>query len=127
MQKKLKEDQKAILQQLDSLIEEELQEDSYEMPREIQFHPIIANPLLKQNLLGFVSQGGVLPSHLSLSLLSELGDYKAGASLSLEVRGPETKSWHRRIVVIAVEQSRWNREEASNSARDNRWESLAEV
>ena len=99
---KLKEDEKAILEQLDSLIEEELQEVSYEMPREIQFHPIIADPLLKQNLLGFVAQGGVLPSHLSLSLLSELGDYRAGAILSLEVVGPETKSWHRRIVATAL-------------------------
>ena len=50
LQNKLKEDEKTILQQLESLTEEELKEASHEMPREIQFQPLMLESLPGQNL-----------------------------------------------------------------------------
>ena len=106
MQNKLKEDEKSILQQLNSLVEEKLKEGSHEMPREILFQPVLP----ELNLLGFVAQDGVLPGHLSLSLLSELEELRACATLRLEVvLGTQqglSDSWQRRILlsVVAVEE-----------------------
>ena len=112
LQKKLKEDLSSILQQLDTLMEEELTEGSHEMPREVQFQPILpelAESVFGLNLLGVVTLDGILPSHLSLRLISQLKDLREGATLKLEVA--ETKpdlgdSWQRRIVITVVVQVR---------------------
>ena len=107
MENKLKEDEKSLRQQLDRLVEEELTGSSEEMPREIQFQPLMLESLPGQNLLGVVTVDGVLPSHLSLGLLSQLADLRDGASLRLEVAATLPglgDSWQRKIVVTAVVQ-----------------------
>ena len=105
MQKKLKEDEKSLLQQLDTLMEEELTEGSHEMPREIQFQPLLSESEFGLNLLGVLAVDGVLPCHLSLSLISQLKDLRVGATLKLEVAGTQPDlgdSWQRRVAVTAV-------------------------
>ena len=105
MENKIKEDEKSLRQQLDRLVEEELTGSSQEMPREIQFQPLMLESLPGQNLLGVVTVDGVLPSHLSLGLLSQLADLRDGASLTLEVAATRPglgDSWQRRLVVTAV-------------------------
>ena len=109
LQKKLKEDLSSILQQLDTLMEEELTEGSHEMPREVQFQPILpelAESVFGPNLLGVVTLDGILPSHLSLRLISQLKDLREGATLKLEVAEtkPDRDSWQRRIVITVVVQ-----------------------
>ena len=105
LQKKLKEDQKSILQDLDRLIEEELLVASPDVPREIQFEPLMPESERTRNLLGCVALDGILPSHLSLGLLSQLRDIREGATLSLEVTGTKPglrDSWQRKIVITMV-------------------------
>ena len=119
LQNKLKEDEKTILQQLESLTEEELKEASHEMPREIQFQPLMPG----QNLLGVVGLDGVLPSHLSLSLLSQLADLREGASLRLEVAATRPglgDSWQRRLVVTAVLQGEDGAERSLSVQRETK-------
>ena len=58
LQKKLKEDENSLLEQLDSFSEEEL--------NKIQFQPSTPESVL--DIFGFVSVDGILPSHLALSL-----------------------------------------------------------
>ena len=101
LQNRLKEDERFILQQLDSLVEEELSKALDEIPRELKFQPNMPESVLKLNLLGVLVKDGVLASHLSLHPLSQLEDYRAGATLSLEVAGPGD-SWQRRIVVTVL-------------------------
>ena len=50
MENKIKEDEKSLRQQLDRLVEEELTGSSQEMPREIQFQPLMLESLPGQNL-----------------------------------------------------------------------------
>ena len=119
LQNKLKDDEKIILQQLESLTEEELKEASHEMPREIQFQPLMPG----QNLLGVVGLDGVLPSHLSLGLLSQLADLREGASLKLEVAATRPglgDSWQRRLVVTAVLQGEDGAERSLSVQRETK-------
>jgi len=93
----LVEAESSLLQQLD----EELGKGSREMSREVCFLPAMLPQDSLSNILGFVASDGVLPSHLSLSFLSELKDLRPGATLSLEV---ETEAevrdvWQQKIVV----------------------------
>ena len=105
LQKKLKEDEKSIRQELERLIEEERLDTSPDMPREIQLEPLMPESEWTRNLLGCVVLDGILPSHLSLGLLSELRDIREGATLSLEVTGTKPglrDSWQRKIVITMV-------------------------
>ena len=92
--KKLKEDEKSLLQQLESFNDD---------GKEIQFQPVM--PESELDIFGFVAVDGVLPWHLSLCLLSELADFRAGATLRLEVVRTQpglSDSWLGRIVVTVV-------------------------
>ena len=92
--KKLKEDEKSLLQQLESFNDD---------GKEIQFQPVM--PESELDIFGFVAVDGVLPWHLSLRILSELADFRAGATLRLEVVRTQpslSDSWLGRIVVTVV-------------------------
>merc|ERR1719219_3125486 len=100
LQNKLKDDEKSMLQQLESFTEEELNEG-----REIQFQPSMLESVV--DIFGYVAVDGILPSHLSLSLLSQLMDFREGATLKLEVAeskpGLVTRdSWQKKIVITVV-------------------------
>ena len=85
-------------------MEEELSKTSGETPSEVRFLQSNLNHQSLANLIGFMVVDGVIPSYLSLNVMSRMVDFKVGATLNLVVEsGPHVKDfWQRKIVVTVV-------------------------
>ena len=85
--------EKALLEELDknfSEVAETLRESDGLHLREIKFMARELSTTPASNILGYLSVDGLLPSHLSLSLSSELTDLKLGSSVIMAVE-PDTE------------------------------------
>jgi len=100
----LNQAEEILIEQLDSLMEEELSKTSGETPSEVRFLQSNLNHQSLANLIGFMVVDGVIPSYLSLNVMSRMVDFKVGATLNLVVEsGPHVKDfWQRKIVVTVV-------------------------